>query len=77
MKHLKLRKAHIVGCSMGASTALNFRNLLRQPHSLSDIGRRRRRFRIRAPCRISAQHGGECPRRYETTGASGPRRSPD
>lgn len=24
MKHLKLRKAHIVGCSMGASTALNF-----------------------------------------------------
>lgn len=24
MRHLKLRKAHIVGCSMGASTALNF-----------------------------------------------------
>jgi pimeloyl-ACP methyl ester carboxylesterase len=24
MHHLKLRKAHIVGCSMGASTALNF-----------------------------------------------------
>lgn len=24
MRHLKLRKAHIAGCSMGASTALNF-----------------------------------------------------
>jgi len=39
MRHLKLRKAHIAGCSMGASTALNFGIHHANSRALGDLGR--------------------------------------